>query len=120
MQVLENTEAINFMGDEDKDVLAGSTMREYKELGKELGTRLGAAERHADAYFAAAQYVRSRNPSNGGLRYGSPMTSLEIAPSPDKVKENCTEVLKLIARRTELFKRLKDMEMEPKDPPVPL
>lgn len=118
MQITEFVEAIRFMSNEDKDVLVGSIMREYRELGEELNTRLANAERHADAYLMAAHYIKSSNPSSGGLRYSTPMNVFEFITSPNETKENCAEILKLISRRTELFKRLQDMGMEPKDPPV--
>ncbi|HUD98869.1 MAG TPA: hypothetical protein VMR62_04800 [Bryobacteraceae bacterium] len=106
------------MGNEDSDAIIGQTVTEYAKLGAELAKRLGQAESDADKYMAAFHYIKSRNSSNGGLRYGTPANVLALIPDLDKVKSNCEEIAKLIARRKELYGTLRGMNLEPKDPPV--
>lgn len=116
---MQIAERIVKMSEPDKDALTGSVMREYKELGVELSTRLTKASKHADGYGTAFNYLTSRKPAYGGLRYSTSVDTLSTTPDPDEVKDNCAEVLKIIHRRAELFAQLVGMGMEPRDPPVP-
>lgn len=106
------------MSSDEQDLIAGRLVREYSDLKRQLVSALTKADQDADAYSKIASYIRSKNRSSGGLRYGSPLPfPFDKLPDTEDVRKTCEEVLRIVERRREVFGSLRDMGHEPKDPP---